>query len=151
MGRIYAGFEAFFAAAAWVRLENEAEQFFKLFYEGRQGQAWECFAQADEAKAWAFFYSVFPARAPEARRAAVAELLTRINYQVPLGNFDMDWSDGEVLFRTGQDFEGTELTHNLVRALVIPNLAMMERYWPALMAVVEQSRAPLEALAEVAR
>ncbi len=148
MGRIYDGFDAFFAAQGWLRLENEAEEFFKLFYEGRQGQ-WECYAQAEEAKEWGFFYSIYPTPVPEARRAAAAELFTRINWQVPFGSFDLDWSDGEVRFRTGLDFEGSEATLSLMRALVIPNLAMMERYWAALAAVVEQGVEPEAALAEV--
>ena len=146
MGRIYDGFDAFFADKGWVRLENEAEQFFKLFYEGRQGE-WECYAQADEAKEWAFFYSVYPPRAPEARRPLVAELLIRINWRVPFGSFDMDWSDGEIRFRTGLDFEGSETTLSLMRALVIPNLAMMERHWAELAAVVENGQTPEAALA----
>jgi hypothetical protein len=146
VGRIYAGFDAFFAGEGWLRLENEEAQFFKLFYDGRHGQ-WECFAQADEPKEWGHFYSVYPVRVPEARRAAAAELLTRINWTVPFGSFDLDWSDGEVRFRTGLDFEGSEATLSLMRALVIPNLAMMERYWPALVAVVENGLEPVAALA----
>jgi hypothetical protein len=149
MGRIYLGFDAFFAAEGWLRLENEAEAFFKLFYDGRHGQ-WECIAQADDAKEWGFFYSIYPGRVPEARRAPMAELLTRINWTVPFGSFDLDWSDGEVRFRTGLDFEGTAATLSLMRALVIPNLAMMERYWPALAAVADAGRDPVAALAECA-
>jgi hypothetical protein len=42
------------------------------------------------------FRSLFPSRAPVQRRAAVAELLTRLNYGLIHGSFQMDMEDGEI-------------------------------------------------------
>jgi len=46
------------------------------------------------------FISLFPALAPAKKRTACAELLTRINYDLLHGCFEMDFEDGEIRFRT---------------------------------------------------
>lgn len=42
-------------------------------------------------------------RVPPEKQTAAAELFTRINYGLPLGTFEMDFSDGEICYRTGID------------------------------------------------
>ena len=44
-------------------------------------------------------WALLPARIPEKNRLKVAELLTRINCDLAIGNFDMNLDTGEVLFR----------------------------------------------------
>src|SRR5215212_5325423 len=41
---------------------------------------------------------------PPERREAVALLLTRANYGIYLGNFEMDLDDGEIRFKVSVDF-----------------------------------------------
>jgi hypothetical protein len=49
-------------------------------------------------------YSLLPSVVPEAGRAAVAEGLTRLNYGLLVGAFELDLDDGEVRCRTSIDF-----------------------------------------------
>lgn len=86
-------------------------------------------------------------RVPEARRGAVCELLTRINYALRIGNFEMDLRDGELLFRTAVDVEGGELTPQMVDSLVGTGYFTFERYFPAIMRVVYGGASPEESLA----
>lgn len=44
------------------------------------------------------------AHAPSRYRHAVAELLTRTNVQLTVGNFEMTWADGRVYFRLANIF-----------------------------------------------
>lgn len=50
---------------------------------------------------------------PDARRLEAAEYLHRINYGLLLGNFEMDYDEGEVRFRTSLMAEGS-LTHEVL-------------------------------------
>ena len=102
--------------------------------------------QAREAEHQLLFYSVYPLNAPEERRAAVSELLTRANFGQFLGNFEMDWEDGEVRYKTSISVEDDRLTPALVKQVVEPNLRAMDRYLDAIRSVADGTAAPAEAL-----
>lgn len=55
------------------------------------------------------------------RRAAIAERITRIHFGLVSGNFEMNWEDGEVRFRTGIELTGISPTIELIAALVQPD------------------------------
>ena len=46
------------------------------------------------------FLTYLPMKVEEDKRAAVAEYLTRANYGLHVGNFEMDMTDGEVRYKT---------------------------------------------------
>ena len=80
-------------------MEMEEKSALRLGCTGENGE-WTCYAQIREEPGRFIFYSVPAAKAPEARRAAVAEFITRVNYGMVLGNFEMDYSDGEIRYKT---------------------------------------------------
>ena len=45
------------------------------------------------------FIRFFPVKAPEEKRGAVAAFLTRANYGLILGSFELDFDDGEIRFK----------------------------------------------------
>src|SRR5262252_6039096 len=57
------------------------------------------------------------------QRVAVAELITRINYRISIGNFEMDFEQGGVRFRTSADLEGSPAEPAILRQLLRANLA----------------------------
>ncbi|MQA14518.1 MAG: YbjN domain-containing protein [Pseudonocardiaceae bacterium] len=92
-------------------------------------------------------YSACPPDVPEHRRAAVAELLTRANYGLFIGNFELDLDDGEVRFKTGVDVEGTDVDDALLDGLLRANLATMDTYLGAILDVAAGDADVSEALA----
>jgi hypothetical protein len=64
---------------------------------------------------------------------------------VVTGNFEMDWADGEVRFKTGLELTGIEPTIDLVASLVQPNLAAVLRYLPGLVMVIRNEADPATA------
>jgi hypothetical protein len=68
-----------------------------------------------------------------------------------IGNFEMDFTDGEIRFKTSLNVTNTELTDDLIRPVVYFNLALMDRYWPALAAVLEDRATPQQAFEQVER
>ena len=94
-------------------------------------------------------YSRAPFSVPEDKRSAMAELLTRANYGLLIGNFEMDFADGELRYKTGIDVEGTTLDLALVRHLIYPNVLTMDRYLPAIVSLIYGGSTPEEAIARV--
>jgi hypothetical protein len=108
---------------------------------------WLYFAQVREEQEQVIFYSVLQTFIPEDRRSAVAEFMTRVNYNLLMGNFEMDFEDGQVRFRTSIDVEGGQLTPIMVRNLAYTNVAVMNRYLPGVLEVAFDRVLPGEALA----
>jgi hypothetical protein len=78
----------------------------------------------------------------------VAEFISRVNFGLVSGNFEMDWTDGEVRFKTGIELTGVTPTTELVAALVQPNLSAVLRYLPDLLMVIRNEADPVTAREE---
>lgn len=138
----------FFESDGWSVDPVPGQSSLRMQFRGKSG-TWACYAQARERDRQFLFYSVCPVSVPEARRAAVAEYLTRANYGLLIGNFEMDLADGEVRCKTGMDVERTELTDDLVRPAVYANVVTMDKYLPGISSVVYGDASPVEAIAEI--
>jgi hypothetical protein len=92
---------------------------------------------------------ILPQSAPEGSRAAVAELACRINYKLAFGQFDMDFSDGELRFRYVMPSEelADDPMEKARRLLHLP-YAAMKLYGAAFVKVMLGARTPEEALKE---
>lgn len=137
-------------------LEEEHFQHWEM--EGKPVMRWslsvvngtyECYAHMMERQERLIVYSVLPFYVPAPKRLVVAEFITRANYGMILGNFEMDFSDGEVRFRTSVDVEGGVLTAKMVRTLVYVNINMIDSYYPGVMAVVFANLNPAQAISRV--
>ena len=82
-------------------------------------------------------YCLAPVGVPPERRLPAAEFLTRANYGMAVGNFELDVHDGEVRFKTSVDSGGSELDLGQMRPLIDVALQMMRDYLPGLRAVIE--------------
>jgi hypothetical protein len=88
----------------------------------------------------------YPFRVREEKlRGSVAELLTRANYAMLLGKFEMDLSDGEVRFHLSHLIE-SELSVETVERLFFTSLLTAERYFPALMQHLHAGYTPEDAV-----
>lgn len=79
----------------------------------------------------------------------VLEYLNRVNYCLPVGNFEMNIDTGDVRFRTGVEIPTGELTVHIVRALVYSNVHTIDHYYPGVVAVVHGGLSPEAALARI--
>ncbi|MGH2410076.1 MAG: YbjN domain-containing protein, partial [Chloroflexota bacterium] len=86
---------------------------------------------------------------PVERRLAMAEFLTRANYGLPIGNFELDFEDGEIRFKTSIDLEEVEPNPLLVKHVIYANVIMMDRYLPGIASVAEDKASPAAAIAEI--
>jgi len=95
------------------------------------------------------FYALVPNKVPQDRRLPVCEALTRANWGLRIGNFELDFQDGEIRYKSSIDFEGELLTPALIRNAIYPAVATLDHYLPALIAVAYGGKDPAEAIAEV--
>lgn len=94
------------------------------------------FIQAMDEADQLMVYTYSPNNVPEEKRLAAAEFVTRANYGLKIGNFEMDMSDGEVRYKASIDVEGAGLCTTMVKNLLGVGAAMMMRYHPGLMKLI---------------
>ncbi|NJN68679.1 MAG: YbjN domain-containing protein [Chloroflexaceae bacterium] len=134
----------------WFPQRVEDKFAYRTYYHGEHG-GMLCYALIRVDWQKFLFYAIAPFNVAEEKRPAVAEYITRANYGLPIGNFEMDYSDGEVRYRCSLDFEGVALTPSLVKNIAYPAVYTMDYYLPGLMKVVFGDHSPLEAIEEVER
>ncbi len=94
--------------------------------------------------------TVLPVLIPESKRLVIAELLCRANYGLNYGNFEMDFSDGELRCRTTINTDTLEIVPlRQIHILLHSNIHLMGRYIPAIMAVTYGGLSAAAAIAKV--
>jgi len=147
-GPIFDAVVRFFREDDWHFEQLPGKPILRLGFRGENG-AWNCYAQAREAQHQFVFYSTLDVNVPPNRRQAMAEFLTRANYGLVIGNFEMDFNDGEVRYKTSIDVEGDRLTSALIKQMVYINVLMMDRYLPGIMSVAFGKADPAQAIAAI--
>jgi hypothetical protein len=140
----------FFEQDAWSFSQPVEEPILQTGFQG-DNASWTCYAEVREEYGQFAFFSVCPVNAPEGKRTAMAEFLTRANYGLVIGNFEMDLDDGEIRYKTSLDVRDDDLSVSLVRNAVYMNVLMMDRYLPGIMAVLYGDVSPSEAIVQVER
>jgi len=96
------------------------------------------------------FYAFVPEDTAEDRRDEMMRFVTRANYGMIVGNFELDLGDGEVRFKVSVDLEGVKDISPLVMPQLTSCVAIFDQYLPALGAV-QRGTPVAEALAAVER
>jgi hypothetical protein len=113
----------------------EGETIIRFHFKGRAGRLL-CYGEVDEEKCWLIFYSYMPVNAPPDKMGQVAEFLTRANRGMRIGNFELDYDDGEIRYKTSIDVEGGELSNKMIDNLLRANLTTIDRYFAGLMELI---------------
>ncbi|UOA09438.1 YbjN domain-containing protein [Methylobacter sp. S3L5C] len=85
-------------------------------------------------------YFNFGIAVPPERRDDLAKLLTRINWGLKIGNFEMDYNDGQVHFKSSINFCDTELTGKMIQNAILPAMIAIETYGDALIEVIAKGK-----------
>jgi hypothetical protein len=97
---------------------------------------WPFYAHVVEDNDLILLYSICPMRAPEGRRHEMSQFLTRVNFGLAVGNFELDFEDGEIRYKTVLQLDGDELDVTALKRLVRANGIAMETYLPGIGAVI---------------
>jgi hypothetical protein len=112
---------------------------------GKNGR-WPCIAIAGRENEHLIFLSIFPVNIPLEKRVAIAELVTRINYRLTHGCYEMDFEDGELRFRTSIPAVSGEVQCELMEYLVFANLCTFDSHLGTIMKVLYSHISPKSAL-----
>ena len=135
----------FFTEDDWGFKKLPGESILQLGFQGENGQ-WDCWAKVREEQKQFVFYSICPVKVPKPKRRAVGELIDRANYGVIIGNFEIDFTDGEIRYKTSIDVEENRLPPTIINRLVYTNVGMMDRYLPGIISVINGDASPSEAI-----
>jgi hypothetical protein len=138
----------FFDEEQWNYQVSENKPVIRSGYRGERG-TWVCYARVDEENQRFVFYSLMGMNIASQYRSLVAEYLTRVNYGLPTGNFEIHLDTGDVRFKTGYEGPAGDLTIDIIRALVYANVHAMDQYMPGVVSVVYNGLSPEAALARV--
>jgi len=148
MGQVFETMVEFFSDDEWPFTQIEEHSALRTSFGGDSGE-WTCYAQAQEEQKRFLFYSICPVKVPEEKRVAMAEFLTRANYGLITGNFEMDFSDGEIRYKASIDVKDDRVSAALIRNLVYANVLTMDRYLPGIMSLTYGDVSPAQAIALV--
>lgn len=133
---------------SWFPQKIDNQYAYRTYYKGKHSEL-RCYAQIRADLEQFVFYAVSTVKVPEESRTAIAEFITRANYGLRIGNFEMDYSDGEVRYKSSVDFEAEPLTQNLIKNSVYPAVQTLDAYLPGLMKVAFGGQTPYEAIQEI--
>ncbi len=135
MGYLLDRVEKYFTENEWKYHKEESKGILLMGFSGHQG-TWQSVAHVKEESEQLLFLSLFPTKVPGEMRPQAAEYITRVNYNLVIGGFDLDWADGEIRYRTSIDLSDQIEIGSLVHQLVGYNLSTMDRYYRPLMSLL---------------
>lgn len=144
----YETLEQFLIEDGWYPSAIEGTTSFRSGFRGESGK-FRVICQINVELEQLYLYVIADVNVPEQARALAAEFITRANYGMRIGNFEMDYTDGEVRYKSSIDFEGEVLTRRLIQNAIAPAVSTIDRYFPSLMRVAFGGSTPAEAVAEV--
>jgi len=83
---------------------------------------------------------------PETHRLAACELLMRTNKELNLGNFEIDWDSGQVMFRVSNIFSPNRHDERIIASLVHAAVAEVDRVTPYLAEICRSTPGALPTL-----
>jgi len=130
-------------------VENDHQIVFKLGMTLENGRT-DSFIDVRKKDNQVLIYAVCPTNIPPAQRARIAEFITRANYCLILGNFEMDFNDGELRFKLAYNYDDTfPPSEEVFKKSFFTSLNMLDRYLPGIMSVVYANCNPANAIMQI--
>ena len=143
--RLHDALAGYFTRREWP-LDDRGD-YLATLVTGKHGE-WTAFLDVREAEDQIAVHSMVPVEVPPDLRTTVALFLTRVNFGLPIGNFELDLDDGETRFKTSVELGGLEPSEGIIERLFIANIVTVDQYLPGLRAVLA-GEDPAVALASV--
>jgi len=132
--------------------ERESGMLLVMGFKGKKA-SYRMYIDIKEQAEQVIIYSMLPQSAEEEKRPLVAEFLTRANYGIRLGNFEMDYSDGEIRYKTSldvSDLDPDKITDKMIERIMSANISTVERYYKGIVGInMGFIDSPEKAIAEI--
>lgn len=100
---------------------------------------WGCLLRFFEKEQLLAVYSVFPFNVPESHRGEMLAVIAYLNFDLVLGNLELDLSDGELRFKTSLDLEVTGLSEYVLAYLLQSNFSVTARLFDTVAEVLAKA------------
>jgi hypothetical protein len=145
MSALHAAVLNAFKKQGWAYHEVAGQEVVESSFEAHHGKIFlhvQSFAEADCVGVVANATATVPA----SHRLRVSELIMRVNKELNLGAFEMEWDGGQVMFRQGNIFSANRCDEKIVAGLVHNAVSEMDRFTPYLGEVCRTTREMLALL-----
>jgi len=129
----------------WHFAEDPTRPCLLMGYGGKNG-IYVCELKTHTEYPQIIFHSYVQCRVPEEKRVVMAEFLTRANSRLSLGNFELDFSDGVIRYKTSLHIGDGLLTTDMLAAMLGANVGTSDRYLPGIMSVLWNDVSPEDAI-----
>lgn len=108
----------------------------------------DCIIDVNEKTDKILIYFYLPSTFPENKRHLAAEYITRVNFDLLIGNFDLDYNDGEVRYRCSYVFDNYADSHEELTFLryFIASCKKMDKHLPGFMSLIYSDITPKDAV-----
>ncbi len=148
MSQIFEAVINFFKENNWLFFQMEQEPALQMSFQGENGQ-WMCLVKVREEQEQLIFYSISPVKVPENKRLVMAEFLSRANFGLSIGNFELNFADGQIRYKTSIAAKGNGVNSALIGQLIFANLLTMDEYLPGIMSIIYTELSAVEAIAQI--
>jgi hypothetical protein len=148
MSEIFEAVINFFKENNWLFFQMEQEPALQMSFQGENGQ-WMCLVKVREEQEQLIFYSISPVKVAENKRLVMAEFLSRANFGLSIGNFELNFADGQIRYKTSIAAKGNGVNSALIGQLIFANLLTMDEYLPGIMSIIYTELSAVEAIAQI--
>lgn len=138
---LYSTVLAAFEKAGWAFTAVEGREVIRAGFEAHHARV-ELHLQVFEALAAVSVVSESPRKSHDPlHRDRVAELAMRVNQTLTVGNFEMDWDTGQLIFRVTNLFPTPQGDASIIQGLVHTTVGEMDRIAP-IEAILHRAEGP---------
>ena len=110
-------------------VENETIIMFPYTSKGN----YQCVIDVNDEAKIVIIYTILGSLVELEKRNRIAQLLTRINFGIRIGNFEMDYGDGQIRYKTSIDYDGIKnFDDSLLENLIMYNLVKTDEFYQAI-------------------
>jgi len=140
-------FEALFERQEWRFFKTDENNY--AFGFNSEVNRFNLHATIEDQRHTLTIYSQVPFQVPPGRMSEIAELVSRANWNMILGNFELDYDDGEIRFKISQSFRFREPDPDEIMELLDCALSMMQVYYTCFGDVIYGGQTVEEALSHM--
>ena len=93
-------------------------------------------------------YMILNSKVEEEYYVTVGEFLHRVNYGLKDGNFELDYRDGEIRYKSFVNFKNIVISEEIVEDSIFVGIAMFARYGKGLLKIMLGESTPEECVEE---
>lgn len=142
-------FLQYFEKQQWMYHIPNVDKNIAFFGIGTHNGKFHCVLDVVASEKKLVFFSICPINVSEKVRPLMAEIITRLNYILFFGNFEMDFDDGEIRFKTSIVYEDCELTEKVIDHIIKDNITTMDSHFELLNSFITEKINKQEAIDEI--